>query len=125
MMAQNQSPVAYWVGRELPYRPRWRGEGRLGWSSGHFRLGYQLTVWGELYEDLVNSKRRQSVIEHGAQAAWDSATWGDWQLEAANLGDVLTVDAAVGAFRTVENTTGYLGYPGPGRRLYLSWRYPL
>lgn len=125
MTTENQSAVAYWQGKELPYRPRWRGETRVGWRSGKFRLGYQATVWGELYEDLVNAKRREALVEHGLEAALETSSWGDWRVEAANLGDVLTVDSAVGAFRTVENTTGYLGYPAPGRRIYFSWRYAL
>ncbi len=124
MVSENQSAVAYWQGKELPYRPRWRGEGRLGWRSGKFHLGYQATVWGELYEDLVNSKHRSALVEHAMEATWETA-WGDWRLEGVNLGDVLTLDSSVGAFRTVENNSGYLGYPAPGRRIYLSWRYSL
>ncbi len=125
MATENQSSVSYWQGKELPYRPTWRADNRLGWKRGAFRLGYSLTLWGELYEDLINQKRRESLVEHALEAAVETKEYGDWRLEAANLTDVLTVDGSAGAFRTVENTTGYLGYPAPGRRLYLSWRYSL
>src|SRR5205823_11082804 len=93
-------------------RPRWS-------------VSYELVVYGPMYWDLANAKQLSAIAQHNVRAMWDSKSVGSFGIELDNLTDVITAPSSAGAFETIDNSTGYFGYPAPGRRWYVSWRYEL
>ncbi len=125
LSAKNLSDVAAQYGNELPHRPPYQTDLVLSYTRPRWSLSYELVVYGPTYWDLANAQRLGAVANHNLRAAWDSLGAGSFGLELDNLTDVISAPSSVGAFSTTDNSTGYFGYPAPGRRMYLSWRYDL
>ena len=122
---ENLSDVSYEKGKELPHRPPYRIHTVLGYEHTPFYGNYAVSVMGPTYWDLSNTMRVEKTIEHDINVGWDSRSIGVFEVSIQNLTDVLTASASFGGIQTVDNTTGYLGYPAPGRRVYVSWKYEL
>lgn len=122
---KNLSPAPFQNGRELPNRPAWLAGGEAVWSPRPWSLGYYIQWTGSTYWDLGNLKRRDGIAEHSAYVAWFSSSLGELRLEGQNLFDVTVAQSSFGDWLLVDNTTGYAGYPGPGRRFFLTWRSEL
>jgi len=123
----NRSDVSYEKGRELPGRPPYRLRLGLGYRSSGFRIGYDVTFFGPTYWDLANTKELSSVTYHSAVASLYAGTLGTFGVEVRNITNVITANSTFGGSQSevLDNTTGYTGYPAPGRRVYVSWRYQL
>ncbi len=119
----NLSPIAGDNGKRLPGRSEYRFENVLGVAAGPWRLRYRTALYGPTYWDTGNFKKMASFWDHSAQAAWESRVFGSFALDLLNLTDTNTVVSETAGFPSTDNTTGYLGFPAPGRRVYLSWRY--
>jgi outer membrane receptor protein involved in Fe transport len=122
---RNLSDVAYLNGKELPGRPSYRAAMDFNFERGRLRANYGMTFYGPSYWDLANQRRLSSTVEHHLSASLDLSALGAVGLEIRNLTDVTTADTTMGNQVTTDNTTGYLGYPAPGRRVYLTWKYAL
>jgi len=122
--AINTTGLAGQSGKRLPYRPAYAWNTTIEWQHGKLRLGYRLDGTGPLFTDLINDLQVGGIVLHSASAGWDS-DWGSWTLEAENLSDVASVGARWGGAELTVNHSAYPGYPAPGRRVYLRWRYSL
>lgn len=124
---ENLSPIAYERGRELPLRPQWQWQAGVDYTTGGWTFRYSLVWHGPAYWDVANNRRLSSVVEHSAEVEWDTKAIGTLALEGRNLADNTTAASQFrhSAIETIDNTTGYPGYPAPGRRVYLTWRVPL
>ncbi|MBI4404467.1 MAG: TonB-dependent receptor [Deltaproteobacteria bacterium] len=124
LSTRNLSNISYQVGKALPSQPSIRFQAGLAYAKKGWQVGYQVSVLGNRYLDLANTKELSTVIEHNASVGLKTKTFGIFGLEVRNLTDVITVPSLVGSFETIDNSTGFDGYPAPGRRLYLTWQYP-
>jgi outer membrane receptor protein involved in Fe transport len=122
---QNLSDVDSQRGKELPGRPPYRVVAGLSYDSDRFDVGYQSAWNGATYWDLSNAKRLSPISDHGVYVTVRPKGWGTWNLEIKNIFDTITAASQYGAVSIVDNTTGYFGYPAPGRRFYLSWKYDI
>lgn len=122
LQTQNLSQASFENGRELPGRPPYRVNVDLTYESGRWRAGYGLQLNGPSFWDRTNSKKMAAWVEHQAYVAYQSSL-GTFQIEGRNLGDSVSVPSRIGALEVLDNTTGSQGYPAPGRRFFLSWRY--
>ncbi len=122
---ENLSDLPSYFGKKIPNRPWLRWGERLGYQGSTLGIFYQLQWIGERFLDLANTKKLGSIAEHGINVNYRTHSWGDWNLELLNLLDTVTATSYVAGFQTLDNTTGYLGYPSPGRRIYLSWQYEM
>jgi hypothetical protein len=92
------------------------------YEHGPWSFTYTFSLWGPSYWDLANYRQLSATVDHSVLASWDAKSWGTFGLEVHNLTDVLTATSTFGAWQMTDNTTGYLGYPAPGRRIYLTWK---
>ncbi len=122
---KNFSELPYYYGKEIPNRPVFRLREKLGYQTRSFGVSYQLQWIGQRYWDLANEKRLSATTDHGVSLNWSHPSWGQINIEALNIFDTVTAPTWVSGLQTIDNTTGYFGYPAPGRRLYLSWLYEL
>lgn len=120
-ITENQTATPFWRGRRLPHRPVGSWKSQVQWSRGQWALQYRLSVVGGSFRDLANYRWSGGYALHSAQVVLDSS-WGQWALEGRNLSNVITVDAQLGAFQSQNFAGGYLGYPTPGRQVFLTWR---
>lgn len=125
LSTENQSEVAAYQGRSLPMRPTFRGGFEAQWAQGHWRFTYSLQATGALYADPANSRRIGEYWEHGIWGSWQPRGWGTWMIELRNLADATTVGGQDWNFNLAQNTTGLAGFPSPGRRVYVTWRYDI
>lgn len=123
LSTQNKSDLPYYYGKQIPNRPSFRLMEKLGYQSGLFGVAYQLQWVGERYWDLANKKKMGSIADHGISVNYSPKGWGVWSFDMLNIFDTVTAYSLVSGLQTVDSTTGYLGYPAPGRRIYLSWHY--
>ncbi|MCB0406115.1 MAG: TonB-dependent receptor [Bdellovibrionales bacterium] len=127
MDSDNLSRVSYETGKDLPLRPDWRLQTSTSYKLGDFEFGYQLSWVGPAYGDTANTRKLGGVLYHSANVAWRTKRWGVFLLEGRNLGDATTAASTYQntTIETVDYTTGYSGYPAPGRRVYLTWTYSI
>jgi len=123
--AVNLSDLPYHYGKQIPNRPRLRVIERLGYQNSDFGLAYQLQWMEERYWDLANTKKMSAIVDHGFFLNFSPPKWGRINLEVLNIFDRVIANSTLSGFQVVDNTTGYLGYPSPGRRVYLSWTYEI
>jgi len=123
LWTENRTAIPYQQGRELPERPNWRWQSDVGWTSEVYSAGYSFAWVGPTYSDLANLRRRSAAQDHSLWAGVRPRGYGSFRLEVRNLFDTLTVDSSFAGEAINEYTTGYTGYPAPGRRVYLSWQY--
>jgi iron complex outermembrane receptor protein len=123
LSAINLSSAAAYQGRTLPMRPSFRGGLETQWAQGPWRLTYSIQATGALYADSANTRRIGEYWEHGVWGSWESRALGTWMVELRNLTDATTVSGQDWNFSLAQNTTGLAGFPAPGRRIYLTWRY--
>lgn len=122
---ENLSDLPYHRGKELPNRPKMRLLERAGYQNDRFGLAYQLQWLGERYWDLANLKKMNPTVEHGLFLNVRPPKWGQFNFELLNIFDTFMANSTLSGFQVVDNTTGYLGFPAPGRRIYLSWSYEI
>ncbi len=122
---ENLSALPYYYGKKIPNRPAFRLLQKLGYQNDRFGVSYQLQWVGERYLDLANTRKLSATTDHGFSLNYNPQGWGQWGLDVLNILDAVTAYSLVSGFQTIDNTTGYLGYPAPGRRIYLSWNYQL
>lgn len=127
MDSDNLSRVSYETGKDLPLRPDWRLHASASYSLGEFEFGYQLAWVGPAYGDTANTRKLGAVLYHSANIAWRTQQLGMFQLEGRNLSDATTAASSYQntTIETIDYTTGYSGYPAPGRRIYLTWTYTI
>jgi len=125
LSTENLSEVSYLRGKELPGRPAFRVSSVVGYRGLRWGAQHQFSWEGRSYWDLANTKSLAPWSEHGLSAYWDSHSFGVFYLEVRNLLDSITAASSLGSFETTDNNTGAWGYPAPGRRVYLSWKYEL
>ena len=123
--AINLTDSSYQYGKRLPNRPSYQGEIGLLYRWKRLELAYTLSLDGPSYWDLPNLKSLSATAEHSVSLSFDAREYGLLALEIRNLTDVITSPSSFGGIDTVDNTTGYFGYPSPGRRMYLSWKYQI
>lgn len=78
---------------------------------------------GERYWDLANKKKMSPIADHGISVNYSPRGWGVWNFDILNVFDTVTAYSLISGMQTLDSTTGYMGYPAPGRRIYLSWHY--
>jgi len=120
---ENRTEIPSQQGRELPERPTWRWQSDLMWREELFSGGYSLSWMGPAFSDLANFRNRASSQDHSVWVGVQPRGWGRFRLEVKNLFDTIKIDSAFAGESTSEYTTGYAGFPAPGRRIYLSWHY--
>jgi iron complex outermembrane recepter protein len=125
LSTQNQSESAAYQDKDLPMRPTFRGGLEAQWSQGPWRLTYSLQATGSLFADPANTKRIGEYWEHGVWGSWQPRGWGTWMVELRNITDATTVGGQDWNFNLAQNTTGLAGFPSPGRRVYVTWRYDI
>jgi iron complex outermembrane recepter protein len=125
LMTRNLSQVSYYFDKEIPNRPEQRWVEKLGYRNHVWGLSYQWQWVGKRYWDLANQKSLNSFADHGLSFQWSPKHWGILTFDVFNIFDTVTAYSQAAGFQTVDNTTGYLGYPAPGRRFYLGWQYEL
>lgn len=125
LWTENLTDVDSERGKELPGRPPYRVMGELSYSSETFDVGYLITWMGASFDDLPNFRQTAATTDHSAYLTWRTKHWGTIGVEGKNLLNVITADSTFGTVQTTDNTTGYLGYPSPGRRIYVIWKYEL
>lgn len=123
LWTENRSPIPYQRGRELPERPSWRWQSDVAWTGEVFSAGYSLSWLGPAFSDVANLRRRSAAQDHSLWTGMRPRGWGSFRLELKNVFDTITVDSSFAGEAINEYTTGYTGYPAPGRRVYLSWQY--
>lgn len=122
LQTENLSDVSYQYGKRLPYRPTFRGALTVELESGRWSAFYRTGLNGQFFTDLGNFQEIAPTEDHSLGFTWRSPGLGEWSIEASNLTDVLMNNTKSGAFTFSEVASGYLGYPVPGRRIYLSWK---
>jgi iron complex outermembrane receptor protein len=121
----NLSDVPSQYGQPLPMRPGYRIAVELDWESRFFSAGYTYTLDGPVFADLAGTERLDAVSDHGIWVTYDTRLFGAFTLEVRNLADTMTVGAMDNGYAITDNTTGYFGFPAPGRRVYLTWKYDI
>jgi hypothetical protein len=122
---ENLTPNPIIRGNYLPDRPPVRLEGRLSYGEKAFNVSYFFTWLDATYTDLLNDVRRSAVAEHNVSVSLQTHRFGSFLLELRNLTDVITAPADLASYQIIDNTTGFGGYPSPGRRIYLTWKYEI
>jgi vitamin B12 transporter len=125
MKSINLSDRNYENGKSLPYRPPYSTRMEVAFEGSPITVSYILSITGPFFTETANLQELSSVVDHSAMIGWDTKRIGTFLLEGRNLGDVITASANYGSLQTTDNTTGIPGYPAPGRRVYLSWKYEL
>jgi vitamin B12 transporter len=125
LWTENLSNIDAQLGKQLPGRPPYRVMAELSYSSEPLDVGYLITWMGPSYEDLPNVRQLSLTTDHSAYVTLRTKRWGTVGLEVKNIFNVITADSTFGTVQTTDNTTGYLGYPSPGRRIYVIWKYEL
>ncbi len=110
-------------GKALPFRPQYRLRPSLGYEVGAWTVGYDAELVGPQFWDIANLKRGEAFWLHNARVSYASRSYGKFSVEALNLADVTEVPAQFGSFQSTEYSSGFQGFPAPGRRGYLSWSY--
>lgn len=110
-------------GKRIPFRPEWRLRPSLSYDTDRWSVGYVAEYSGPQYWDISNLKRSEGFWQHHIRATYRHPSWGTFSLEVANLTDLSEVPTQMGGFTNTEFSTGYRGFPAPGRRGYLSWSY--
>lgn len=124
LRTRNLTPSLSQYQKELPSRPsRLRAE--AGWDNGWLSAGYAIDWAASHYVDLSNSTQMGATSEHSLQAGLRPRGWGSFSIEIKNLWDELSVPAQVGPNAVTEVASQWSGYPAPGRRFYISWRYQI
>jgi outer membrane receptor for ferrienterochelin and colicin len=123
LSAQNKSDLPYYYGKQIPNRPSIRLTEKFGYQSDSFGVSYQVQWVGERYWDLANKKKLSSIADHGISVNYEPRGWGLLSFDILNIFDATTANSVISGIQTIDSTTGYLGYPAPGRRIYLSWHY--
>lgn len=121
LSATNRTEVASQRGNQLPMRAPWRYSLGLGWTSGAWSVGYEVLWRDAIYRDLANRDRLGAVADHSVRASLTTRSLGKFSLELLNLWNTIAVPRRFGAFGTVDHAGLAEGFPGPGRRVYLSW----
>lgn len=124
-IGENRSDVSYYQGKKIPSVPIVLVKQRAQYPWGPLDFNYQFQWLGERYIDLANLKKVNPTTEHSCFVSWDAKDLGTFNLELFNLLDTITATSVISGFTTFDNTTGLLGYPAPGRRIYLTWQYPI
>ncbi len=125
LWTENRTPIPSQQGKELPERAPWRWQMDLSWMGERLSVGYSLSWSGPVFSDLSNLRKRSSTQDHSLWAGVATPGWGRFRLEVRNLLNTLKVDSLFAGEAVSEYTTGYAGFPAPGRRVYLSWQYEL
>ena len=110
-------------GKRIPFRPEWRLRPTLSYDTDRWSMGYTAEYTGEQNWDVSNLKRNGGFWQHHIRATYRHQSLGTFSLEVANLTDMAEVPTQMGGFSNTEFSTGYRGFPAPGRRGYLSWSY--
>ncbi len=110
-------------GNELPFRPRVRFRPSLSHESDRWSVGYEVEFSGPQFWDVANLKSSEGFWQHNIRVSHRHRSWGTFTVELLNLSDLTQVPTQSGNFSNVEFSTGYRGFPAPGRRGYLSWSY--
>jgi hypothetical protein len=121
LSATNQTPIASQRGNRLPMRAPWRASLAAGWASGPWNVSYEVLWRDELYRDVANRDLLGAVSDHSVRATFDGRSFGKFSLELLNVWNTLAATRRFGAFGTVDHAGLAEGFPGPGRRIYLSW----
>jgi outer membrane receptor protein involved in Fe transport len=121
----NLSDIPSQYGQPLPLRPGYRLALELDWEMRFFSAGYTFTLDGPVGIDLAGTQRLDAISDHSLWVTYDTRWIGSFTLEVRNLADTLTVGAWDAGYTMTDNTTGYYGYPAPGRRVYLTWKYEI
>lgn len=121
LSATNRTEIASQLGNQLPMRAPWRYSLGLEWTSGPFVVGYDVLWRDAIYRDVANRDRLGAVADHSIRASLRTRTVGKFSLEVLNLWNTIAVPRRFGAFGTVDHAGLAEGFPGPGRRVYLSW----
>lgn len=123
LSTENKSDLPYYYGKQIPNRPSLRLVEKVGYQSDLFGVAYQLQWVGERYWDLANKKKMSPIADHGISVNYSPRGWGVWNFDILNVFDTVTAYSLISGMQTLDSTTGYMGYPAPGRRIYLSWHY--
>jgi len=125
LWTENRSDISYLRGKELPGRPPYRFVSSLAYEKELWSAEYTLLWNGPTYWDLSNMKLMDSTMEHGVAVSLRTRSIGNFILEGRNLFNSITATSVLGGVSTTDNTTGYFGYPAPGRRVTLTWKYEI
>jgi iron complex outermembrane recepter protein len=125
MFTQNLSPAPSQWGKELPMRPRYRGSFELEFQRAGWKCTYAAQAIGPLFTDAANSRSVEAYWEHNVWGSWTSQSWGSFLIELRNIFDATSVMGSDWEISLFQNTTGLVGFPSPGRRVYFTWRYRL
>ena len=106
LASRDEGPVAFWHGRELPFRPVAQAFARLDWALGQVRLTANLEYIGANYLDRANLRPVPDRVPVGASISYDPRAGLRFTLEGKNLGNDPIDDVG--------------GYPLPGRALFAS-----
>jgi outer membrane cobalamin receptor len=120
--ARNLSAVPAYHGKRLPGRPDY--EARVGAFTeiSRFTAWVFFSFQGPAYWDFANRKLMGATGLVDVELRWNAGRLGHLSLEARNLLDTVVCNTVEGNYHFLDNTTGFLGYPTPGRRFFLSWR---
>ncbi len=110
-------------GKALPFRPAYRLRPSLGYERSGWFAGYDAELVGPQFWDVANLKRGEAFWIHNVRLSYAPRSWGKFSIEVLNLADVTEVPAQFGMFQSAEFSSGFQGFPAPGRRGYLSWSY--
>jgi len=127
METKNLSAVSYQRGKELPLRSPYQIQAGVGYDFKNWGVDYKLSHVGPMYGDVGNTKRLSSTMSHSVQTKFKDDSWGEFILEFNNIFNEITSKSAYTSDnqRVIDNTTGYPGFPSPGRRIYLTWIYQI
>lgn len=123
LAATNRTDVASQFGKQLPMRAPWRYSLGVGWTAGGMSIGYEILWRDAIYRDLANRDRLGAAADHSIRASLVTRDLGKFSLELLNLWDTLAVPRRFGGFGTFDHAGLSEGFPGPGRRIYLSWAF--
>lgn len=121
LSATNRTEIASQFGNRLPMRAPWRYSLGAEWTSGPFSVGYDVLWRDAIYRDVANRDRLGAVADHSIRTSLRTRGLGKFSLEVLNLWNTIAVPRRFGAFGTVDHAGLAEGFPGPGRRVYLSW----
>lgn len=124
---ENSSDISYQNGKKLPHRPFYTLHAGLNYDIQRVSVGYSFLLRGPSFWDVANLKQMGVISDHNLSASWDTKDWGTLGLEIRNLLNELAVPASFSSLsgNILDNTTGYPGYPAPGRKVYVSWKYEI
>ncbi len=125
LFAQNISDSAIYYGKQLPLRPSFRSGAEVEWSRSQWKVAYAIQTTGPLFMDAANTKQVGTYWEHSLWGSWQTSGFGMWLVELRNITDSTTVAGNDWGFFLNQNSTGVAGFPAPGRRVYLTWKYEI